>query len=102
MTLILINLTSLQNRIIGRSWLTEHQHLKKRVRSYFQKYAVERPKIKRMIKYWGPHLFIRYIELTDNDIINEIEEKLINSILPPFNDKIPDKKIKQAVSAFNT
>ncbi|MEX1029107.1 MAG: hypothetical protein WDZ91_03560 [Paenibacillaceae bacterium] len=86
---------------IGRAWYTEYQNLRKRVRSYFQKYPNERPKINRMIRYWGPYLYIRYIEMTDNDIINDLEERLINSNIPPFNDKIPDKRIKDAVSAFN-
>lgn len=85
---------------IGRAWYTEYQNLRKRVRSYFQKYPNERPKINRMIKYWGPYLYVRYIEISNNEIINELEEKLINTNIPPFNDKIPDKRIKEAVSAF--
>lgn len=87
---------------IGRAQYTEHQNLKKRVRSYYQKYPEERPKINRMIKNWGPYLYVRYLEITDNDLINELEAKLINSNIPPFNDAIPDKKIKRAVSAFTT
>lgn len=85
---------------IGRAWITESQNLKKRCRSYFQTYPGSRAKINRMIKEWGPYLYLRYIELDNNEIITELEKKLINSMLPPFNDEIPDKETKDAVKAF--
>jgi len=85
---------------IGRAQFTAGQNLKKRCRSYFQKYPNERPKINWMIREWGPHLHIRYIELTNNDTIKDLEKRLINSLVPPFNDEIPNKTIKRAVSAF--
>lgn len=40
------------------------------------------------------------IALSDNQIIDKVEEELINKILPPFNDEIPDKNIRDAVKAF--
>jgi hypothetical protein len=40
------------------------------------------------------------VELEDNELIQYLEAELINSILPPFNDKIPAKKQRQAVDAF--
>ncbi|WP_405143256.1 hypothetical protein MHI48_05205 [Paenibacillus sp. FSL H7-0942] len=85
---------------IGRAQSTTAQNLKKRCRSYFQKYPQERPKINSMIREWGPYLYIKYIELKDNNTINDLEKKLINSFLPPFNDEIPNKIIKRAVNAF--
>ncbi|OMF34935.1 hypothetical protein [Paenibacillus peoriae] len=85
---------------IGRAQYTSGQNLKKRCRSYFQKYPKERPKINWMIREWGPYLHIKYIELTDNDTIKDLEKKLINSLIPPFNDEIPNKTIKRAVDAF--
>ncbi|OMF28674.1 hypothetical protein BK133_18655 [Paenibacillus sp. FSL H8-0548] len=85
---------------IGRAKYTDSQNLKKRCRSYFQKYPNERPKINTMIREWGPYLHLRYMELTDNHLISSFEEKLINSFIPPFNDEIPNKTIKRAVSAF--
>jgi hypothetical protein len=60
-----------------------------------------RPKIKRMIEQWGPYLYIRYLPLEDIETIDSAERELINKILPPCNDEIPDKKIRNAIKAFS-
>ncbi len=88
---------------IGRAQLTEYHNLRIRVNKYFNEYIRDdqRPKITRIIHQWQNELFIRYIELDDNELIKELEADLINKILPPGNDEIPDKNIKSAVKAFN-
>ncbi len=88
---------------IGRAQLTGGQNLRKRVKEYFQKYSssTERPKIHRMFKYWAKDLYLAYYPLQSNTIIKDIEKKIINSLVLPMNDQIPDKKIKSAVKAFN-
>lgn len=97
---------STQIMYIGRARNTEHQNLRKRCREYFTKYYqsyYERPHIHIMLKNWADHLYLNFIELTDNDEIDSLEEKLINSIVPPFNHDIPNtqiKKINIATSAF--
>lgn len=87
---------------IGRAKLTASHNLRVRVRSYLTKFAreEERPKISRMIHQYGAHLFLRYIEIDNNDVIDFLEAELINTLLPPFNDEIPDKTIRDAVQAF--
>lgn len=82
---------------IGRVQLTDHQNLRKRVREYFKD---ERPQIEKMINTWGNELYLSYMILDDNQKIIDLEEKLINSLLLPFNDKIPDKQIYAAIKAF--
>ena len=88
---------------IGRALLTENQNLRKRCKEYFQKFSKshERPLITRLFSLWKDCIFLKYIEIDDNTIIEELESKLINSVLPPFNFTIPDKNIRQAVRAFN-
>jgi hypothetical protein len=88
---------------IGRAQLTKSQNLRKRVKEYFYKYKKtdERPKITKMFEYWGKDLHLAYIVLKDNDTIIEFEKNLINSLLLPMNDEIPDTKIKQAIKAFD-
>jgi hypothetical protein len=88
---------------IGRAKITENHSLKVRCRKYFYEYTDDngRPKIRRLVNQWGRYLFIKYIELDDNNLIDKLEAGLINSILPPFNDTIPEKKIRDAVKAFN-
>ena len=87
---------------IGRAQFTEHQNLRKRVKEYFQHYSKndERPKITRMFKYWGKELHLAYFILNNNDNIVELERQLINFLLLPMNDEIPDQEIKQAIKAF--
>ncbi len=87
---------------IGRAQLTANHNLRVRIKSYFSTYLKEkeRPKITRMIKYWGNNLYVKYVEVSGNKHIEEIEKKLINSLLPPLNDMIPDKIYKDAIKAF--
>lgn len=87
---------------IGRAQLTENQNLRKRCREYFTKFAREdeRPKITRMFKYWAKELYLSFMPLAQNQVIIDFEKKLINSLLLPFNDEIPEKEISQAVKAF--
>ena len=87
---------------VGRAQLTEGQNLRKRVREYYNKFAKEgeRPKITRMFKYWSNEIYLAYYELDDNLEIVDLEKKLINSLLLPMNDEIPDTEIRQAVKAF--
>lgn len=87
---------------IGRAQYTEGQNLRKRVKEYFQKYSRsnERPKITRMFKYWSSDLYLAYLPLDENNDIIDLEKQLINYLLFPMNDEIPDKEIKQAIKAF--
>lgn len=87
---------------IGRAQQTKGQNLRKRCREYFTKFAREdeRPKITRMINIWGDSLFLSFKPLDDNDELIDYEQKLINSLLLPFNDIIPDKETSQAIKAF--
>ena len=87
---------------IGRAQLTKGQNLRKRVKEYFSHYSkeIERPKITKMFKYWGTNLYLAYITLDENQEIQDLEKKLINSLLFPMNDEIPDKEIRDSVKAF--
>lgn len=87
---------------IGRALLTEGQNLRKRCREYFTKYSTdnERPKITTLFRYWSKDLYLSYMILDENESIINYEKKLINSLLLPFNDEIPEKEIRQAVKAF--
>ena len=87
---------------IGRAQLTVNQNLRKRVKEYFQKHSRddERPKITKMFKYWSKDLYLAYYTLSNNTDIVELEKQLVNYLLLPMNDEIPDKEIKQAIKAF--
>lgn len=87
---------------IGRAQLTENQNLRKRVKEYFSRFSKndERPKITRMFKYWSEDLYLAYFVLDDNNDVVDFEKKLINSLLFPMNDQVPDREIRQAIKAF--
>lgn len=87
---------------IGRALLTEGQNLRKRCREYFTKYSRsdERPKITKLFEYWSNNLYLSFMTLEENQDIVDYEKKLINSLLLPFNDEIPEKEVRQAVKAF--
>lgn len=88
---------------IGRAQLTANQNLRKRVKEYFQHFArdAERPKITKMIKYWGDNLHIAYYPLDNNHDVVNLEKDIINSTLFELNDQIPDVEISEAIKAFN-
>lgn len=88
---------------IGRAQYTEHQNLRKRVKEYFHHYANndERPKIYKMLALWGPELHLAYFPVNNNDQIVNIEKEIINSLLLPMNDLIPNKTLKDAKKAFD-
>lgn len=88
---------------VGRAQYTENQNLRKRIKEYFQHFVneSERPKITRMIKYWGPDLHVAYLPLKNNSAIINLEKDIINSTLFEMNDQIPDIQISNAIKAFN-
>ncbi len=87
---------------IGRAQLTPNQNLRKRIKEYFLQYKREedRPKVTRMLRYWGEDLFVAYLIVDSNQDIITSESLLINSLLLPMNDQIPDKEIRDGVKAF--
>lgn len=87
---------------IGRALITQGQNLRKRCREYFTKYSKdgERPKITTLFKYWSNDLYLSFLTIEENNEIIDLEKKLINSLLLPFNDVIPDQQIRQSVKAF--
>jgi hypothetical protein len=88
---------------IGRCHNSGNQNLRKRLREYlgYLPPNYDRPKIAIMMSEWQEDLFCSYIELKQlsDDEIDEIEKELINKLLPPFNEQIPDIKISGAKKA---
>lgn len=87
---------------IGRAQLTEGQNLRKRCKEYFLKHRKdsERPLITTMFRYWSKNLYLSFLPLDDNAKIVGYEKKLINSLILPLNDEIPDIELRQSKKAF--
>lgn len=86
---------------VGEAHITDNQNLRKRISEYkgYLPPDYRRPKIRTMLEQWWEDLYCSYIELDDNALIMQIESELINKLILPFNDKIPDKKIGFAAKA---
>ena len=82
---------------IGRVQRSENQHIQKRLREYIKD---TRPSIEEMRENWGEYLYIRYLPLDDNSLIRELEDALIEAIIPPFNDQYPGKLNQAMRNAF--
>jgi hypothetical protein len=87
---------------IGRAQLTKGQNLRKRVKEYYSKYVKndERSRITKMFNYWSNEIHLAFFELDSNIEVVDLEKKLINSLLLPMNDQVPDIEIRQAKKAF--
>ena len=85
---------------IGRAQKTTYKNLRKRVREYAKE--TERPKICQMKRHWGSYLYLRYLPMPteDNDCIKRLENELIKTILPPFNEKLPEIYNQAVKAAF--
>ena len=86
---------------VGRAHISESQNIRKRIMEYktYLPPNYQRPKVSTMMSEWKDFLFCSYIELDNNELIDKIEKELINKLIPPFNDLIPDKTIGEAVKA---
>ena len=82
---------------VGRVRCTKYQNLRKRFREYI---TDTRSDIEFMRETWGKDLYIRYLPLTDNEVINSLEKELIRVIVPPCNTEYPGTLNKAANSAF--
>lgn len=54
-----------------------------------------------MFHKWDKYLYYRYYPDVDNDRIKQNEVQLIRSILPYFNEDIPDNiEVRETIPAF--
>lgn len=82
---------------VGRVKSTANQNLRKRFREYV---TDDRSDIMLMRETWGKDLYIRYLPLTDNTIIDALEKELIRVIIPPCNSVYPGVLNKAMHAAF--
>ena len=83
---------------IGRALYTPSENICKRAMHYLKD---ERYMIQEMFDNWKNDLYYRYFPDTDNIAIEKNEIALIRSIVPPYNEDIPNKREEQPkVKAF--
>ena len=71
----------------------ENQNLRNRYRQYLRAETAwkNRPHIAKMISKWSGHLWFYYAEVSNTDVISQLEEDLITAFLPPENRSWPAK-----------
>jgi hypothetical protein len=69
------------------------QNFRDRYRQYLraEKEWQKRPHIADMINKWSDHLYFCYAEVSDIELIDQLEEDLITAFLPPMNKAWPAK-----------
>lgn len=82
---------------VGRVKFTTNQNLRKRFKEYWKD---GRTDIVNMRETWGKDLYIRYLPLTDNKLIDKLEKELIRVIIPPCNSEYPGILNKAMNAAF--
>lgn len=84
---------------VGKAQITEYQNLRKRIREYkgYMPPDCSRPKVNKLFREWWEYIYCSYIEFDDNQLIDYIEEELINTLIPPINDKYARTEISVAL-----
>lgn len=103
------NLPQLANYLmyIGKATRSIANSLYVRIYSYYNKFkngTESRPYIEILMKNWAKYIYIAYIAIDGDNRIDELETRLISTILPPCNHEIPNKDVRKAlvgIDAFN-
>lgn len=87
---------------VGRARKTKTQNLKARAKSHYSQYRrhEENERLERVFDYWKPYVYIWYLPIEGNDLIDLVEEQLIMALIPPCNKQYPAPKVRRKLSAF--
>ena len=89
---------------IGKATKTQHENLRYRIRSYKAELSEKsnRDKIHRIFIKWGEYIYVRYLPISEcEQVITELEDRLIAALTPPCNSEIRNPRVKHAVNAFS-
>jgi len=89
---------------IGMASKTTSANLRQRVRSYKKQFGDEytRARIHNLFVRWGKYVYVHYLPVaSNNESIEELEDRLIACFVPPCNPDIRDANVKRAVKAFS-
>lgn len=77
---------------VGKAEKTKYQNIRKRVKEYFN-IPANRYLIIEMFSKWKDYIYCRCFLEINNKQIEQDESLIIQTILPPYNEDIPDKLI---------
>lgn len=88
---------------IGMASKTKSENLRYRVRSYQYELGQDykRDRIHNLFVRWGKYIYVYYLPVdAQNEVIEELETRLIGCFIPPCNADIRDAVVKKKVKAF--
>ena len=75
---------------IGRARRKSEFSLRKRCKGYI---SDTRPLVAYMREIWGKQLYLYYLPLQDDELIEKVERELLRVVIPPCNTQIPDRYV---------
>lgn len=87
---------------VGRARKTESENLRNRVKSHFSQYKrhEENERLERVFENWKQYVYLSYLPIDGNDVIDLMEDRLIMALTPPCNKEYPAPKVRRKLSAF--
>lgn len=87
---------------VGRARKMEKHNLKVRAKSHYDQYRrhEENERLERVFDHWKPYVYISYLPIEGNDMIDLVEKQLILALTPPCNKEYPSPQIRRKLSAF--
>ena len=79
------------------------QNLRKRIREYLyesRNVCDGRTSIRALFDRYADYLHVVYLPLENNDEIDQLEKSLIRTIIPPFNQDLTQKSLRDGRNAF--
>lgn len=88
---------------VGRARNTESESIKDRAKSHYYKYMrhEENERLERLFDMWKSYIYLLYLPIEGNDMIDLVEDELIVALTPPCNKEYPSPIIRKKLSAFN-
>ena len=87
---------------VGRARKTKLENLRTRAKSHFSQYKrhEENERLERLFDNWEQYVYLSYLPIEGNDMIDLVEDQLIMALTPPCNKEYPAPKVRRKLSAF--
>ena len=87
---------------VGRARKTEYENLRIRIKAHFSQYKrhEENERLERVFDNWKQYVYLSYLPMDGNDVIDLMENQLITALTPPCNKQYLAPRVRRKLSAF--